>query len=143
MISENWKLGNPKGFSLIEIIVALIIASLFGTIFIQYMGSSLTKSSEPIIMVQEGFSLNQVMENITADYKKLLVIDSNPLATFKNYVEDGNDSDNDPYYGDYSVTTDYIIFNSGVEETDTSGDNLVLRITISSNNQSLTALFTK
>ena len=143
MISENWKLGNPKGFSLIEIIVALIIASLFGTIFIQYMGSSLTKSSEPIVMVQEGFSLNQVMENITADYKKLLVVDSNPLAAFKNNVENGNDSDNDPYYGEYAVTTDYIIFNSGVEETDTSGNNLVLRVMISSNNQSLTALFTK
>ena len=52
---------NPNGFSLIEIIIALLVASLLGTVLIQYMSTSLTKSAEPVIMLQQGYALNQVM----------------------------------------------------------------------------------
>jgi prepilin-type N-terminal cleavage/methylation domain-containing protein len=134
---------NPNGFSLIEIIITLLVAALLGTVLIQYMSTSLTKSAEPVIMIQKGYALNHVMESMTADYKKLLLTDNDPLTTFKNYVENGNSTENSPYYGEpYGVQTGYITFNGGNEEQDLSGDNQILKVTITLNGQSLTALFT-
>ena len=135
---------NPNGFSLIEIIIALLVASLLGTVLIQYMSTSLTKSAEPVIMIQKGYALNHVMESMTADYKKLLLTDTDPLTTFKNYVENGNSAENNPYYGEeYAVQTGYIVLDGGNEGTDLSGGNQILKVTIALNEQSLTALFTK
>ena len=135
---------NPNGFSLIEIIITLLVAALLGTVLIQYMSTSLTKSAESVIMIQKGYALNHVMESMTADYKNLLLTDTDPLTTFKNYVENGNSAENSPYYGEaYTVQTGYIIFNGGNEEQDLSGDNQILKVTITLNEQSLTALFTK
>jgi prepilin-type N-terminal cleavage/methylation domain-containing protein len=138
------KYRNPYGFSLIEIIITLLVAALLGTVLIQYMSTSLTKSAEPVIMIQKGYALNHVMESMTADYKNLLLTHTDPLTTFKNYVENGNNAGNTPYYGEaYEVQTGYITFNGGNEDQDISGDNQILKVTITLNGQSLTALFTK
>ena len=139
------KQRHPNGFSLIEIIIALLVAALLGTVLIQYMSTSLIKSAEPVIMIQKGYSLNQVMESMTADYKNLLLTATDPLTTFKNYVENGNNAENSPYYGEaYGVQTKYIAFDVGGEEkVPDPGDNQILKVTITLNEQSLTALFTK
>jgi prepilin-type N-terminal cleavage/methylation domain-containing protein len=126
---------HPNGFSLIEIIITLLVASLLGTVLIQYMSTSLTKSAEPVIMLQQGYALNQVMESMTADYKNLLLTDATPLTTFKSNI-DGL------YYGaEYVPTTGYIGFEGGIEGEPV--DNQILKVTITLNEQSLTALFTK
>jgi hypothetical protein len=84
------------------------------------------------------------MESMTADYKNLLLTDTDPLTTFKNHVENGNSAENSPYYGEaYGVQTEYITFNGGNEDQDLSGDNQILKVTITLNEQSLIALFTK
>jgi prepilin-type N-terminal cleavage/methylation domain-containing protein len=132
-----------KGFTLIEVIITLVVAAILGTILVQFMGTSLTRSAEPVIMVQEGFSLSEVMEKITAHYKYLLATDSNPLTNFKKDIENGNVSENTPYFGDYSIQTAYITFSGGSEVLDTSGDNRVLKVIIYKGDQSLAALFTK
>ena len=138
------KQRHPNGFSLIEIIIALLVAALLGTVLIQYMSTSLIKSAEPVIMIQKGYSLNHVMESMTADYKNLLLTATDPLTTFKDYVENGNNPGSSTYYGEaYTVQTGYITFNGGNEEIDISGGNLILKVTITLNEQSLTALFTK
>ncbi len=63
-VSEN----KQEGFTLIEIILTLVIAAVVGTGLVQYMGSALTKSSIPIQRLRQAHELQQVMENITADY---------------------------------------------------------------------------
>jgi hypothetical protein len=83
------------------------------------------------------------MEKITAHYKYLLATDSNPLTKFKTDIENGNVSENTPYFGDYSIQTAYITFSGGSEVLDTSGDNRVLKVIIYKGDQSLAALFTK
>lgn len=59
------------GFTLIEFIVTLVIAAIAATMVYAYMGSMLTKSSEPIFRLQKASNLHQVMENIVADYNRL------------------------------------------------------------------------
>lgn len=134
---------DQKGFTLIEVVITLVVAAILGTILVQFMGTSLTRSAEPIVMVQEGFSLSEVMEKMTAHYKYLLATDSNPLTNFKNDIENGNVAENSPYFGDYSIQTAYITFNGGNEAPDTSGDNTILKVLIDRGDQSLAALFTK
>lgn len=134
---------DQKGFTLIEVVVTLVVAAILGTILVQFMGTSLTRSAEPIVMVQEGFSLSEVMEKMTAHYKYLLATDSNPLTNFKNDIENGNVAENSPYFGDYSIQTAYITFSGGNEAPDTSGDNTILKVLIDRGDQSLAALFTK
>ena len=129
---------NRKGFTLIEIIVTIVLAAIMGTIFIQFMSKSLTKSAEPLMLVQEVYSLNQIIEEITADYKDLLKADSDTaLTTLKTYIENGN-------YGQYTQQTNFIAFDvSNNEIADTSGNNRILKAVITLDNQSITALFTK
>ena len=135
---------DRKGFTLIEIIVTIVLAAIMGTIFIQFMSKSLTKSAEPLTLVQEGYSLNQIIEEITADYKDLLKADSDTaLTTLNTYIANGNISGNDPYYGEYTRVTKYIKFSGGNEADDMSGDNRILKAVITLDNQSITALFTK
>lgn len=136
---------NRNGFTLIEIIVTIVVAAIVGTIFIQFMSKSLTKSAEPLTLIQKAYSLNQIIEEITADYKVLLDSDSDTaLTTLKTYIENGNISGNDPYYGQYSRQTGFIAFDgSNNEILDTSGDSRILKATITSDNQSITVLFTK
>lgn len=59
------------GFTLIEFIVTLVIAAIAATMVYTFMGSMLTKSSEPIFRLQKASNLHQVMENIVADYNRL------------------------------------------------------------------------
>ena len=134
---------DQKGFTLIEVVITLVVAAILGTILVQFMGTSLTRSAEPIVMVQEGFSLSEVMEKMTAHYKYLLATDSNPLTNFKDDIENGNVAENSPYFGDYSIQTAYITFSGGSEAPDTSGDNKILKVIIDKGDQSLATLFTK
>jgi len=103
------------------------------------------RSSKPVVTVQNGFVLRGILEKMTADYYLLLdEQDPDPLATFKSNIEAGNNSGNDPYYGEYSISTEYIIFDQdGNESDDSENNNRNLKIIITRDNQSLTTLFTK
>lgn len=134
---------SEKGFTLLEIIITFIIASFLGTMLVEYMGTSLIRGGESVIMVQDGFSISGVMEKITADYEDEYLNDSYTFDTFKSNIENGNDDANTPYYGEYTVQTAYIVFTAGAEAADSSGDNLLLKVILSTGYQSLTALFRK
>ncbi len=138
-------LENHRGFTLLEIIISLVVAAILGTVLIQFMSTSLIRSAEPVILVQKTFALNQLVEEMTADYKTLLDSDPNPLATLKSYIDNGNNVASNPYYGPYTPSTEYIQFSGGNEITDVSGDDRILKAVIAStaNNQSLTVLFTE
>lgn len=135
---------DQKGFTLVEVIITILVASILGLIFIQFMGTSMTGSVEPVIRVQDAFTIEQVMEKMTADYKKLRVESSTPLATLQLRVSSGN-------YGSYSVKhNDYILFNDGDGDgiydevhDDGSGGNKILKVAVSIGDERLTSLFTK
>ena len=127
-----------------EIIVTLTVAAVLGTIIVLYMDTSLTRSVEPITLVQKSFSLNQIIEQMTADYKELLDTDSSiALTTLQTNIQNGNDDSDTPYYGEYSQSTKWLQFDSARNEL--SGDNgdRILKAVITSNEQTITVLFTK
>ena len=140
----NSGLNNKNGFTLLEVIITFIVASILGAILLQVMGTSVQKSFEPVYMVQEGFGVNEIIEKMNSQYRKrLLTSTTNPLADFKTDVEGGNISANNPYFGDYTYQTQYITFSGGNEVVDTSPDPRILKVTITHGNQRLTAIFTR
>jgi prepilin-type N-terminal cleavage/methylation domain-containing protein len=63
--------NNQAGFTLIEYIVALVVAAIVAAMVYTYFGSALTQSSIPIERLRQVSNLQQVMENISADYNRL------------------------------------------------------------------------
>ena len=138
-------IGNKAGFTILEVVVTLIVASILGAILMEFMGTNVQKSYEPVYMAQHSLGVNQIVEKMNSDYKRQLLISPTPLQDFRNDVINGNNTGNDPYFGDYSVTTSWIRFNatSGDEEPDPSPDPRVLKVTVTHHNRAVTALYTK
>jgi len=142
---------NQKGFTLVEIIVTIVVAAILGAMFLQVMETNLTGSVGPLIRVQDTFTLNEVMEKITADYKKLTIEDQTPLATLKSRIGNKDEEVTNGIYGSYTVKyNDYVVFNDddgdGIYDEvhdDGSGGNKVLKVAVSIGDERLTSLFTK
>lgn len=140
---------DKRGFTLLEVIVTMIVAAILGTILVSFMGSNLTGSALPLVRVQNAGTINQVFENITADYNKLNSDDvvnntSVALSTLSTHIDSGNNSAGNPYYGPYTIVyKGYITFSSGNQIPDTSGQNKVLKVTLRQGDQTLTTLYTK
>ena len=142
---------NQKGFTLVEVIVTIVVAAILGVMFLQVMETNLTGSVGPLIRVQDTFTLNEVMEKITADYKKLTIEDQTPLATLKSRIGNKDEEVTNGNYGSYTVKyNDYILFNDDDGDSiydevhdDGSGGNKILKVAVSIGDERLTSLFTK
>jgi len=140
------------GFTLIEIIVTIVIAAIMGVFFVQFVGTSVIHSADPVRQVQNLSGVTHIMEYMTKDYKWLASTQSNFLETFKDYVNNGNKTTGRPtgypYYGNYDIVyNDYIIFGgSPLREqpvTPFNPDYTTLKVSIRRGNQTVTALFTR
>jgi prepilin-type N-terminal cleavage/methylation domain-containing protein len=60
--------GRKKGFTLIEIIITIVFVAVLAAMMIPYFGKSLTQSSNPLARLATSMTLNETMENITAEY---------------------------------------------------------------------------
>jgi len=139
-------LTKNRGFTLLEVVITLIVGSILGAILVQFMGTSMKNSFEPVIMVQNGNGVYEIMERLNADYKmRLLTSAVNPLHDFKGDVESGMLPPGAPVIGVYTAVTKYIFFNGGTEDpaVDPAPAPNVLKVTITHGGQSLTALFAK
>jgi len=119
--------NNPKGFTLVEIIVTLVAAGILGVIFTQFMGTALDASWNAVEIVRDEAGGEGVMEQIIADY--VAEMNSDPNNAALGTLETNNTNGN---YGP-NVTMTYIDFDIAGDETIPGGltDNLkvVVRIT--------------
>ncbi len=127
-----------KGFTLLEVIVSLIIISLFSAVFLGFYETHVVGSTKPVQMMEQGLALESVMEKISADYVDLLNSNSTPLSTLETRI-------NTSIYGDYTPATKFVTFDSSNHEESapcTAGcTNLKVSITIG--DQTITTLFTE
>ncbi|OPL13819.1 MAG: hypothetical protein AVO39_09975 [delta proteobacterium MLS_D] len=137
------KSGPADGFTLIEVIIALVLVAILGTFLVLFMSGTVTRSVEPVLQTQCGCYLHGIMENITVDYNTLMLTDETPIATLSDRIDDGDYADEDHSYT--VVINDRINFvdqdGEMVEQSDSSGD--VLKVTIEYRGQRLTSLFTE
>jgi prepilin-type N-terminal cleavage/methylation domain-containing protein len=129
--------SDQKGFTLVEVIATIIATAILGVIFINFMGTAMSKSVRSVEMVQGEASAEAVLERIIADY--VLKMNQNN-ATALGLIK--TDIDN-KIYGD-NVTAVYIIFDSGGNEAaDTAGLNRTLKVTVAAAGNDLVTLLTR
>ena len=130
---------NENGFTLLEVIITLIVASILGSIAYQFMGTSVVKSALPVNRVKDQFMLNGMIEEMTADYRNFVVKSDNisqelgdtDLIDFKTEIEDPEEK-----YNEYIDFCDYI-------QPDLDQGNRVLKVRLEKGDQTVTALFTR
>lgn len=129
---------EKNGFTLIEVIIAIIMSAIMGTIMFQILSKSLIGGVDSIIRVKEMQTLNLVMERITADYKANVKLDPpTDLDTFIAALDPAN-------YGAAGVTmvTEGIYLDANGEST-CAGNCSIWKVTLNQGNQSIVALFTE
>lgn len=129
--------SDQTGFTLVEVIVTIIATAILGVIFINFMGTAMSKSVRSVEMVQGEASAEATLERIIADYVQKMNQDN---ATALGLIK--TDIDNKTY-GD-NVTAVYIIFDSGGNEAaDTAGLNRTLKVTVAAAGNDLVTLLTR
>lgn len=139
------KIKNVRGFTLLEIIISMVVAGILAAMLVAFMGSDVVKSANPVTLAQNGAYVNEIMENMSADYRyQMASSPSNGLTNFKAHVDTTN------YYSDgahpYTVADSWISFSTGTPVTEASGTYSssaisILKVTVTYNNVSVTALF--
>lgn len=120
------------GFTLVEIIVTITLASVLATLMVQYMGTAMTASSGPVNMVRDGAKMEALLETIISDYVKR--INTDPGAALGDMKTDT-----------YSNTTmTYIEFDSSGNEVDLvdPATSDTLKVTVQATGHSITTLLT-
>ncbi|MEA3437443.1 MAG: type II secretion system protein, partial [Thermodesulfobacteriota bacterium] len=73
MKTKSWLVFKNHGFTLLEVVITLIVGSILGAILVQFMGTSMKNSFEPVIMVQNSNGVYEIMEKLNSDYKMRLM----------------------------------------------------------------------
>lgn len=137
-----------SGFTLVEVITALIVAAIFGTIIFQYLDASLIGSVKPLEDLGKSHAVEGSMENLIQYFEDGKSW-STPLSmtSFRSTI--GNVNDNmDNQFGKYTVVENgYIRFNASLQEIadapGTAPDD-ILKVTLKNDlGQTATMLFVK
>ena len=121
--------AGQEGFSLIEVIITLVVGAILALVLALALGSSFTNSGLPLFRLQQTMSLQQVMENIRADYAA-----HGDIALLKTSVGTGTQNNG---YGTYTVISNkFIKFVNNVQADGTMSDG-ILKVSIQDPNTGL------
>ncbi len=79
--------SRQQGFTLIEIILTIVLAALAGLAAFVFLGGVVTRSVDPVIMVQDLAASRQGMEAATVEYQSYLA-GNITWAAFKTALDD-------------------------------------------------------
>ena len=133
MTLSKLKHHSTAGFTLIEVIATVIIMGILATFFIHFMGTALDDSWKSVALVAGEAEAEGKLEEIIAYFtSKINNSPDNALSIVAS--EFGGDA-----------TMKYIVFNtiSDDEETDASGENRSLKVTVEAPGYNLTTILTK
>ena len=78
--------GFPKGFTLIEVIVTIVIVAVLGSMIYVYLGKGFMESVTPVNRLKQSTALHRIMQNITADYNVHPQWRGSTIYAAENYV---------------------------------------------------------
>ena len=125
MKTANSRKKSNAGFTLLEVIVSLTIAAILGALLVSVVGTAVTGSAQLPYRLVKVYDMNQVMDNITADYISMLPqMNDDMLNVLKTRID--NNAGN---YGNYTATTSWVAYSgSGAtlsENIGTSGGGIL------------------
>ncbi len=133
-------LRNNKGFSLIEVIAIIIVASVAFTMIYTYFGSFITESSTPVHRLNSAMELKQTAELIMENYRQ-------NTSTNLNFLK--NNLSTNPYIYGQNFTVEYNQFVKFVNQNDTAitagdpEDLLKIKIRHNKTNEAITLLLVR
>ncbi len=132
------RLGSRDGFTLVEIIVALVLIAIAGAILTSLISRTATRMNRPRELLREAFALQAVMENIVAQHEAL-----DDLALLSDQVGDeGVDVDNQ--FGSYQVVDNHLVAFDGDDDEVASATNALLKVSVrNAVGETLSRLFTE
>ena len=125
------------GFSLIEVIVALLLMAIAAAIMVTYISHSLNRVHRPRETITSVFSIHAVMENIVDRHDVL-----GDLSDLSAEIgAESSAADND--FGVYQVKHNRYVDFDGANSEFTSASNALLKVSIRNEfGETLTRLFT-
>jgi len=141
---------DRKGFTLIEIIVALVLIGMTGALMFPALRTGLAKSATPVKRVGDQYELIQEMDRLNAAYRHEIGQDSADddtddfsLDDFKtNFVDIAANIDAaNTYYLTCAVTSGNTVQTSSCTQSGTATS--LLMVTMSKDNMTLVALFSQ
>lgn len=140
--------GDRSGFTLIEIVAAILVSAVLAVMIVQIVGGYTWRSYQPLQAINENLALREAMDNISADYRNLLITDPTPLVTLQQRIAN---PDAVYYKTPVPVAAAYnqcIEFSNNTEASahlDCNTNDLILKVTlqITGTQHRLTALFTR
>lgn len=138
---------NQKGFTLIELIVALVLVGIVGAMVVSFMETHVTPSGMSVTWMKDEFELSSVMERILADYREELKKESPEWATF--FGDRNTASEINALYGSdiddvQVVATDFVADASpSTDYTESGTDSTIQKVTLKKGDQTLITIFTE
>ena len=117
---------SEKGFTLLEIIVSLIVASILGAMLMAYVGTAYNKSVTPVITSKRIMRLEQAMEDINVIYAGLLN-QNNILQTLNSRIS----AMTFPTGVTFSSSKQFDFLPNGTEPSSSDGTGGVLKVVLS------------
>jgi prepilin-type N-terminal cleavage/methylation domain-containing protein len=114
-----------KGFTLVEVIVTILVTAILSSIFINFMGTAMSRSVRSVEIVQGEADAESVLERITADY--VLRTNQNS-ATALALMESDINTPPKAIYGS-RVSARYVSYTNGVEDG-TAANQRTLKVTV-------------
>jgi len=132
--------GFPQGFTLVEVIATILVTAILGAIFINFMGTAMSKSTRAIDLVQDEAASEAVLERIVADYVLRMNQD---YSTALDGLDGIKARIANKVYG-AKVTAVYINFDAtGNPLYLSSGTSRTLQVTVAAAGNDLTTLLTQ
>jgi len=134
--------AGPKGLTLIEVLIGIVIVAFLGLLVVNFMGRKVTHSFLPLSWVTREAGLERQMESVVSDYVREMNTSATP-ATVLETIRTRNVSGQ---YGS-GVSMYYVTF-SGFAEANSSGAfpytaTDYLHVSVSDGNQTLMTVMTR
>jgi prepilin-type N-terminal cleavage/methylation domain-containing protein len=127
-------LRNDAGFTLLEIIVTILVASVLAALMVQFMNTAMVRGGDPAAAVRAEADTGAILEQIVSDYVQQ--INSDPEDALANIKS--------KYSGNSAVEMAYIRFySSGQEENLGETQTDTLKVTVRKGGYSVTTLLTE
>lgn len=83
--NKGGRRGYCRGYTLVEVIAAILVTAILGVIFVNFMGTAMNKSTGAVDVVQVEAAAEGVLEHIVADY--VLAMNNSSNLTDQNFAD--------------------------------------------------------
>jgi prepilin-type N-terminal cleavage/methylation domain-containing protein len=134
---------DQRGFTLVEVIVTILATAILGVIFMNFMGTAMSKSVRSVEMVRDEATAEAALERILADYVFEINYNVNLTQALQNIK-----AKTSAYATEFKIpiTIDYLEFvtngTTATEKKPPPSNSNTLKVTVEASGNNLTTLLT-